>query len=192
MDARVEKVLNLPAYQRILIVLVLMAALGAGFYFLVYQGQVDEYDKYLKRKDSAQVTLKKNQRIAAKLDVYKKEYAKLEEDLQRALGELPLKKEIPSLLTNIGELAKEQGLDILKFQPKGENAKGFYAEVPVELKLKGSYHQAALFFDAIGRMERIVNIKNLKFPSLTQQENLDQMKLMALTITLWTIKDLKN
>jgi type IV pilus assembly protein PilO len=162
MDARVEKILNLPAYQRILIVLVLMVTLGAGFYFLVYQGQVDEYGKYEKRRDAAQVTLKKNQRIADKLDVYKKEYAKLEEDLQRALGELPLKKEIPSLLTSIGSLAKEQGLAILRFQPKGESAKDFYAEVPVNLKLEGTYHQAALFFDAVGRMERIVNIKDLK------------------------------
>jgi len=162
MDARVEKVLNLPAYQRILIVLVLMVALCAGFYFGIYKVQVDDYGKLEKRRESAQVKLKKNQRIAAKLDVYKKEYAKLEEELKQALGELPLKKEIPSLLTSIGALATAEGLDILKFQPKGESAKGFYAEVPVELKLRGSYHQAALFFDAIGKMERIVNIKDLK------------------------------
>ncbi|SHI69029.1 type IV pilus assembly protein PilO [Malonomonas rubra DSM 5091] len=165
MDARVEKVLNLPTYQRALIVLVIVTAIGAGFYFTVYQGQVDEYSKLVERRDAAQVQLQKNQRIAAKLKVYKEEYAKLQEDLKLALGELPLKKEIPSLLTNIGALAKEKGLDIIRFQPKGENVKGFYAEVPVALKLSGSYHQAALFFDAVGKMERIVNIQGLKMGS---------------------------
>jgi len=162
MDARVEKILNLPAYQRVLIVVLLVVAVGVGFYFGVYQGQVAEYEKLVKKRDSVQSKFQKNQRIASKLDVYKKEYAKLEEQLQLALGELPLKKEIPSLLTKIGELARNQGLDILRFQPRGEKKKDFYAEVPVELKLTGTYHQAALFFDSVGSMERIVNIKNLK------------------------------
>ncbi len=162
MDARVEKVLNLPAYQKLIILLVVMVAIGGGFYFLVYQEQVEEYSKLLDRKSSAQALLAKNQRIASKLAVYKKEYAKLEQDLKTALAELPLKKEIPSLLAGIADLAKGEGLEILRFQPKGENGKGFYAEVPVDLKLSGSYHQAALFFDSVGKMQRIVNIKNLK------------------------------
>lgn len=183
MDARVEKVLNFPAYQRILIVLVLMVSIGAGFYFLVYQGQVEAYDKLVKSRDSVQVKLKKNQRIAAKLDVYKEEYAKLQEELGRALDELPLKKEIPSLLTNIGALAKEQGLDILRFQPQGESPKGFYAEVPVALKLSGSYHQAALFFDAIGKMERIVNIQGLKMGSAKQVDGRTNLAIDCRAIT---------
>jgi len=162
MDARVEKILNLPAYQRMLIVLVVMVLIGVGFYFLVYQGQLEEHENLVKKKTSVENTLRKNQKIANNLELYKKEYEKLQTKLEEALGELPLKKEIPSLLTNIGALAKEKGLEILRFKPKGEAPKGFYAEVPVELKLRGSYHQAASFFAAVGNMERIVNIQNLK------------------------------
>lgn len=183
MDARVEKVLNLPAYQRILIVVVLMAAIGAGFYFGVYQGQVDEYQRLVSRRDAVQVKLTKNQRIAAKLEVYKREYAKLQEMLEKALDELPLKKEIPSLLTNIGELAKEQGLDILRFKPQKEVVKEFYAEVPVELKLNGSYHQAAMFFDAVGKMERIVNIQGLKMGSAKEVEGRTKLGIDCRAIT---------
>ena len=162
MDARVEKILNLPAYQRILIVLVLMVAIGAGFFFLVYQGQLDEHESLSSRRDAAQAILVKNQRIADKLDLYKEEYAKLQVKLNEALGQLPLKKEIPSLLTRIGALAKENGLDVIRFKPGGEAPKGFYAEVPVDLNLSGSYHQAAMFFDAVSKMKRIVNIQGLK------------------------------
>lgn len=183
MDVRVEKVLNLPVYQRALIVVILMVVLCAGFYFLVYQAQIEEYDSLLQKRDSAQVLLKKNQRIADKLEVYQEEFAKLEEELGAALDELPLKKEIPSLLTSIGSLAKLKGLDVLRFRPLGETAKGFYAEVPVDLKLTGSYHQAALFFDAVGKMERIVNIQGLKMSGAKQVDGQTALSIDCRAIT---------
>ena len=161
MNSQVEQVLNLPAYQRILIVLVIMVALAAGFYFLLYQGQLEQHSSLVKKRDAAQVKLQKNQKIANNLATYRAEYEKMQAQLDEALGELPLKREIPSLLTSIGDLAKDKGLEILRFKPAGEKIKGFYAEVPVTLKLTGSYHQAATFFDAVSKMERIVNIQGL-------------------------------
>lgn len=161
MNSRVEKVLNLPAYQRMLIVLIIMAVLAAGFYYLLYQGQIEEYGRLVAQRDADQVQLQKNQKIADNLAVYQAEYEKMQIKLDEALGELPLKKEIPSLLTSIGDLAKEKGLEILRFKPSAETVKGFYAEVPVTLKLAGSYHQTAAFFDAVSKMERIVNIQGL-------------------------------
>ncbi len=161
MNSRFEKIINLPAYQRMFIVLIIMALLCAGFYYLFYQPQLEQHDGLIKQRDAAQVKLQKNQKIANNLAVYRAEYEKMRVQLDEALGELPLKKEIPSLLTSIGVLAKEKGLEILRFKPTGETVKGFYAEVPVTLKLSGSYHQAAAFFDAVSKMERIVNIQGL-------------------------------
>jgi len=161
MNSRVEKVLNLPAYQRMLIVLLIMVAMAAGFYFLIYQAQLEQHSSLVTKRDAAQVQLQKNQKIANNLAVYRAEYEKMQVRLDEALGELPLKKEIPNLLTSIGDLAKEKGLEILRFKPTGEKIKDFYAEVPVTLKLAGSYHQAAAFFDAVSKMERIVNIQGL-------------------------------
>jgi type IV pilus assembly protein PilO len=189
MDARVEKILNLPAYQRIIIVVVLMGLIGAAFYFSIYQGQISEYEQLVGRRDSAMTVLKKNERIAAKLDVYKMEYEKLEADLKEALNELPLKKEIPNLLTNIGLLAKEQGLDVLRFKPEQENLKEFYAEVPVSLKLNGTYHQAALFFDAVGKMERLVNIQELK---MGQGKEVDGLTKLAIDCRATTFRFVEN
>ncbi len=161
MNSQVEKVFNLPAYQRIIIVVLIMVALAAGFYFLIYQAQLEEHGSLIKKRAAAEIQLQKNQKIANNLAVYRAEYEKMQVRLDEALGELPLKKEIPNLLTSIGDLAKEKGLEILRFKPAKESIKGFYAEVPVTLKLAGSYHQAAAFFDAVSRMERIVNIKGL-------------------------------
>ncbi|MEE4255170.1 MAG: type 4a pilus biogenesis protein PilO [Desulfuromusa sp.] len=161
MNSRVEKVLNLPSYQRALIVLVIMAVIAAGFYFLLYKPQLDQHADLISKRSAAEVKLRKNQKIANNLPVYRAEYEKMQVMLDKALGELPLEKEIPGLLISIGDLAKEKGLEILRFKPSGETLKGFYAEVPVTLKLTGSYHQAASFFDAVSKMERIVNIQGL-------------------------------
>ena len=183
MNSRVEKILNLPAYQRALIVILIMGLLAAGFYFLLYQGQVEQYDNLVQRRNAAQVQLTKNQKIANNLAVYKAEYEKMQVKLDEALDELPLKKEIPSLLTSIGDLAKDKGLEILRFKPAKETIKGFYAEVPVSLKLSGSYHQAAAFFDAVSKMERIVNIKGLTLGGAKQVKGKTALGVTCTAIT---------
>ncbi len=165
MDARVEKIISLPAYQRFLIIIIIMALIAGGFYFGIYQGQLEEHEQLLSKKQSAQALLAKNQKIANNLEVYKAEYENMQVRLEEALGELPLEREIPNLLTGIANLAREKGLEIVRFKPAPEVIKEFYAEVPVELKLSGSYHQAGAFFDAVSKMERIVNIQGLTLGS---------------------------
>ena len=189
MDARVEKILNLPAYQRILIVLMLMVVVGAGFFFLVYQGQLDEYERLTARRTTAQALLVKNQKIADKLELYTAEYVKLQGKLEEALGQLPLRQEIPSLLTKIGELAKDSGLDIIRFKPGNEAPQGFYAEVPVDLNLSGSYHQAAMFFDAVSKMERIVNIQDLKLGNAKSTDGRTTLAVDCRAITFRFIEE---
>ncbi len=165
MNARVERILNLPAYQRFLIIVIIMALIAAGFYFLLYQAQIEEHERLLSQQARARVQLEKNQKIANNLEVYKAEYEKMQARLEEALDELPLEREIPNLLTGIGTLAKQRGLEIVRFKPESEVIKDFYAEVPVDLKLAGSYHQAGAFFDSISKMERIVNIQGLTLGS---------------------------
>ena len=108
MNARVEKILNLPAYQRFLLLLVVMALFAAIFYFMFYQQQIEQYDRLLQKQQAEQVKLDRNRKIARNLSVYRAEYEKMQVKLDEALGELPLEKEIPNLLTGIGNLAKEK------------------------------------------------------------------------------------
>ncbi len=177
MNARLEKILNLPAYQRFLLLLVVMALFAAVFYFMFYQQQIEQYDRLLQKQQAEQVKLDKNRKIARNLSVYRAEYEKMQVKLDEALGELPLEKEIPNLLTGIGNLAKEKGLEVVRFKPENEVPKDFYAEVPVDLKLAGSFHQAAAFFDAVSKMERIVNIQGL---SLDRPKELDGRTSLAI------------
>jgi len=170
MNPKIEKVLGLPVYQRLLILLVFSAVIVTAFYFLVYEGLRGEYQLLEQQRESAQTVLQRNQRIANNLDAYRADYNNLQLQLEAALDELPLDKEIPALLTKIAELAQEKGLDILRFRPLAEVPRDFYAEVPVELRLAGSYHNVAMFFDAVSKMERIVNIKGVRLGGATMED----------------------
>jgi type IV pilus assembly protein PilO len=64
-------------------------------------------------------------------------------------------------LSNISSLAQESGLEISLFKPAPEQAKGFYADIPVSMEVKGNYHDIGYFFDKVAKLDRIVNIENI-------------------------------
>ena len=92
---------------------------------------------------------------------FQAEAAKLREELRVAITQLPTSKEIPVLLSNISQLGKESGLEFLLFKPTAEINKDFYAEIPVEIRVRGTYHNVALFFDKVAKLPRIVNISEV-------------------------------
>jgi len=81
--------------------------------------------------------------------------------LKEAIAQLPDQKEIPDLLSTVSSLGRESGLEILLFRQKAEVLQDFYAEVPVEMLMKGTYAQFTEFFNRVGKLNRIVNVKDI-------------------------------
>ena len=96
---------------------------------------------------------------------------------------MPNSKEIPSLLTSITTTGKSSGLDFLTFRPKPEVAKDFYADVPVDIVVAGSFFSVANFFAAIANMPRIVNITNVAFSDIKSVNNRMMTKVTCLATT---------
>lgn len=178
MDPRLEKILKLPGYARIALAAVLVVLIGVGYYFLFYSPKAEEYKNLRDDYQRLETKLIQDRRIANNLPKFKAEYEQMQKQLDQALAELPNKREIPTLLTSISSLAKEQGLEILRFQPLGEQKKDFYAEVPVRMSLVGPFHDVVLFFDQVGSLSRIVNISDLNISS--QDENI-RVEILATT-----------
>lgn len=165
MNPKLEKLLKLPLYQRVAILAVLIVVcVGAAtwFFLLPEYDRIGEMDREISRLEA---DLIQKQRIANNLPKFKEEFAKLEAQLKEALTQLPNKKEIPSLLTNLATIARDKGLDVVSFSPRGEVSKGFYAEVPASVDLIGSYHQIAEFSQAVSKLSRIVNLSDLQLTS---------------------------
>lgn len=177
MNPKVEKLLKLPLYQRVLMLAALVVLVIGAFVWFIWLPEFEklaEMDKDIARLDAEYIQKK---RIADNLPKFKEEFAKMEKLLEIALTQLPNKKEIPTLLTNLATLAKDSGLEVVTFTPRGEVNKGFYAEVPASVELVGSYHQIAEFAQAVGKLSRIVNIGDLDLSSPTVTGNTAELRI---------------
>ena len=83
-------------------------------------------------------------------------------ELKRAQARLPDQREIADLLSNVAASGRASGLEIVLFRQKPEVLHDFYAEVPVEMQMRGTYHDVALFLDRVRRLDRIVNVGNIQ------------------------------
>ena len=83
-------------------------------------------------------------------------------ELKRAQARLPDQREIANLLDNVASSGRQAGLEITLFRQKPEVLHDFYAEVPVEMQMRGTYQDVALFLDRVKRLDRIVNVANIQ------------------------------
>ncbi len=161
MEISLETILALDRTKKILIlagVLVLLSALYVWLLFLPAHNRIGELDRQL---SGLLVKKAEQEAIVANLAAFKREYRHLEMSLKMAMAQLPDKKEIPSLLENISNLGRESGLEVSLFKPGAQKPKDFYAEVPVDIKLVGTFHNLLTFFFKVGNLPRIVNISDL-------------------------------
>lgn len=157
-----DKIAALKRVYRIAICAGTFLLLVGLFFTFIYKPKVARINELKEEFDGLQVRLTKARASAKELDKYLKEYKEAQGKFRLALQLLPDKKEIPSLLEDISKSGLRSGLEFLLFKPEPEVLKGFYAEIPVTIKVKGGYHNLAVFFDQVGRLSRIVNISNIK------------------------------
>jgi len=183
MDPNVEKILKLPAKQKILILVLLSIIEAAALVWFLYLPKHNELNALKAELTTLQDEISRKTQIANNLPKLQIEYDQLNRELAQALTELPNSKEIPSLLTSITTLGKNAGLDFLTFRPKGEVPKDFYADVPVDIIVSGSYFSVANFFAAVANLPRIVNITNVAFSDIKSVNNRMMTKVTCLATT---------
>ncbi len=178
-----EKVVDLPAPQKILIVILTVLLIGGIFYYSVYKGnetKITLLEKKIKQMEQRLSVLKKKSRELKKLE---KELAKERKRLVVVAHLLPKSKEIPSLLDSISRSGTEARLEFLLFKPKREQPKNFYAEIPIDIQVRGTYHQVAMFLDKLSHLERIVSARNLSMVRAGEQNDEIILKTKCTAVT---------
>jgi len=137
----------------------IVALISVAYYTIFLSSSYVEIEDYRAEVDRLELEVAKKKGIAANLKKYRREVKELDEELLKALKELPDKKDIDSLLAKISDKARNSGLEVELFQPSPEKYEDFYSIIPVELKVNGLFHQVAVFFNEIGDLDRIVNLK---------------------------------
>ena len=171
MKELLDRILDLPRQQKIGALAGLVVAILLLDYFLFYSPRSDEISKLTQEVESQRNERDKKKKEAANIPKLKEQMARLDGRLKEAVAQLPDRKEIPDLLSSISNKVKESGLDILIFRPRAENIQEFYAEIPVDIVVRGGFHNVATFFDEVGRFNRLVNIANIELRNPKAKED---------------------
>jgi type IV pilus assembly protein PilO len=162
-----DNILERPKLQKIAILAATIMLISALYYSFVYSPRSDEVAKLADSVEIARNEKNAKQLKAANLPRLQRDLKELDMQLRKAVAELPNQKQIAALLTHISAQAQQAGLNIILFRPRAETFQEFYAEVPVDITVKGNFHNTVSFFDAVGRLDRLINIDNIGFRNPT-------------------------
>jgi len=157
--------------------LIFLVATIAMAYFLAWKPKKPELDAVRAEEASLLSTLEGKARKAANLDAYKAQLAEMEQSFGAMLRKLPNKTEVPNLLTDISQQGSGAGLEQRLFQPGQQVNKDFYAELPIKMRLIGSYHSIGAFVSGIAALPRIVTLHDVEITSASKERGNDQLQL---------------
>lgn len=160
-----------PVVPRVAVLLVLVTViLLAGWWFL-WNEQLDtlaaRQQEEIKLRD--EFLAKKTQ--AVNLDLYTQQLTEIDRSFGALLKQLPNKSEVESLLVEINQSGMGRGLQFELFKPGQEIVKDFYAELPINVRLTGSYHDFGAFAGDIARLSRIVTLNNISITTNAQAKD---------------------
>lgn len=152
---------RLPGPQKFVMLGLVALGVAALYWFFFYGPKQTELDVLEQKLTELEADVVKSRAVAANFKTFMKELEELRVRLDKAVRRLPDSTELPGLLTDITSLGKKTGLEFRSFRPKKEVKRGFYAEVPIDIELRGSYHNVGLFFDRVAHLPRIVRISRV-------------------------------
>jgi len=165
MEKLIERIAKAPLGAKLGVVGLALALVTALTYFVVSLpagDSIQDIEQKIKGVASQQEKLDRDfiekTAIANDLNRFRKEKERLEQHLEEAKAELPEQKNIDELLQLFQDRAQKAGLEINTIEPQAEKAESFYARIPIPMTVTGNFHEIATFFDALGRLRRIVNV----------------------------------
>ncbi len=148
------------AIKGILIAVVSVGVLALG-YFVDIQAQQEDLDRITIEEKRLKEDFEIKQAKAANLDAYKAQMVEMEDSFGAMIRQLPSKTEVEDLLVDISQTGLASGIEFQLFKPLKEKHIEFYAELPITLKMTGTYHQFGEFVSGIAALPRIVTLENI-------------------------------
>ena len=147
--------------RAIVLAFVFIAVLVAGYMFVIKDMLVQK-DAIVAEEATLREQLDSKQRRAAALDQYRAQIDEMQRTFGAMLRQLPGETEVENLLVDISQSALAAGLEQELFQPKNEVARDFYAELPIQMRLTGDFHEFATFASNVAALPRIVTLHDIK------------------------------
>jgi len=155
-----------PVAAKTVLVLFLCAVIGGGWYWFFTIDQLDKLSRVEAKEVELKTSFESKQRLAANLEMHREQLVQIEESLRELLRQLPGSAEIAALLVDVSQTGLAAGLEFELFRPTGEVSKSFYAELPIQVEVTGSYHQLGNFVSGLAALPRIVTVQDIVVSSL--------------------------
>jgi len=164
-------------FRGIAIALIFVVVTGALVYFIPVSNQAPDLDRARQEEVTLMQTFDEKQHKAANFEAYKVQLKDMDRSFGAMLRQLPGRTEVPSLLVDISQTGLAAGLQEKLFQPAPEVRKDFYAELPIKIRLTGSYHQFGSFVSGIAALPRIVTLHDITIVPETTGGSPDRLTL---------------
>ena len=159
------------------IIVIVFLILG---YFFLWSDQFAKLEASQQQEVKLKDTFLQRKQLAINLDAYKQQLQDIEQSFGALLKQLPNKSEMDALLTDINQAGLGRGLQFELFKPAAqETLTEFYAELPVSIKVTGSYHDLGSFASDVAKLPRIVLLQDLNIA--TGKESVLSMDAIAKT-----------
>ncbi|PZN33732.1 MAG: pilus assembly protein PilO [Proteobacteria bacterium] len=165
------------AFRAGAVAVIFVVAAAAITYFWAWNRNKPQLDAARAEEQQLLDTLTTKARKAANLDAYKAQLQEIEQSFGAMLRQLPNKTEVPNLLTDISQQGAGAGLEQKLFQPGAQINKDFYAELPIKIRLTGSYHAIGNFVSGIAALPRIVTLHDIEVAPAGRDAGPDQLQL---------------
>ncbi|MCC7484133.1 MAG: type 4a pilus biogenesis protein PilO [Burkholderiales bacterium] len=157
-----KRIGSAPVVVKLGVLGVLLAVIVFASYWFDWQNQLDQINAEREKEGQLRTTFLDKKKQAIDLPAYRKQLADIEKQFGALLKQLPGKSEMDALLTDINQAGLGRGLQFELFKPAaGEMQRDFYAELPITIKVAGSYHDLGAFASDIGKLSRIVTLNDI-------------------------------
>ena len=178
-----------PLLVRIVAVMVaFVAAVALGVYMFVIKSEMPVLQRAEIEERELRATFEERQIKTANFDAYRAQLAEIEQSFGAMLRQLPGRTEVPNLLVDISQTGLGAGLEEKLFQPMGEIRRDFYAELPIKIRLTGSFHELGNFVSGIAALPRIVTLHDIGIRPITP----DSYDDLTLDVTAKTYRYLEE
>ncbi|MHB8346643.1 MAG: type IV pilus inner membrane component PilO [Acidiferrobacterales bacterium] len=146
------------------IALVCVLILFLGYWFVI-SDEIQQLNQAQKQEQSLKQTFLEKKSLALNLPAYKQQMREMKQVFGTLLRQLPNKTEVPNLLVDITQAGLGRGLQFVLFKPEQEKPLDFYAELPVAIKVTGTYHELGEFVSDLAALPRIVTLSQINIAS---------------------------
>ncbi len=147
---------------KIVVLIAILAAIPVIGHFVVWQGQMEELEKGLRDEETLKKDYLAKKTQAINLDLHKQQLREIDTQFGALLKQLPNKSQMDALLVDINQAGLSRGLQFEWFKPAAaELPREFYSELPIQVKVIGTYHDMGAFAADVGQLPRIVTLNDV-------------------------------